>query len=128
MPTTTRRSWLQSSVLGPFAAPISAEGRAPMGQAALSPRERIRDRSFPNVALRTEQGHDVRFYDDLVKGKVVTINFMYAECEGVCPGITANLLAVQRRLGRRVGRDVFMYSITLDPEHDTPRALSAYAR
>jgi len=70
----------------------------------------------------------VRFYDDLVKDKVVVINFMYAECAGICPGITVNLARVQKLLGPRMGRDIFMYSISLEPQHDTPAVLAEYAR
>ncbi|HWN67634.1 MAG TPA: SCO family protein [Haliangium sp.] len=82
---------------------------------------------FPNVVLRTHEDREVRFYDDLIKGKVVLINFMYARCEGICPGNTANLRKVQRLLGDLVGREVFMYSITLKPEEDTPEVLATYA-
>lgn len=82
---------------------------------------------FPNVILRTHKNQPVRFYDDLIKGKLVVINFMYAECEGICPGMTANLLRVQKLLGDRVGRDIFMYSLTLEPEKDTPLVLKHYA-
>ena len=92
-----------------------------------SPREAIRARYFPNVELRTHEDRPARFYDDLIKDKIVLINFMYATCEGVCPGITANLTKVQKLLGDRVGRDVFMYSITLKPEQDSPAALRDYA-
>src|SRR5215510_2083471 len=77
-----------------------------------SSREMIRARYFPNVALTTHEGRKVRFYDDLIKDKIVTINFMYADCDGVCPGITANLARVQKLLGDRVGRDIFMLSCT----------------
>jgi protein SCO1 len=52
---------------------------------------------------------------------------MYAKCEGICMPITMNLVKVQRLLGDRLGRDIFMYSITLKPEQDTPRALMHYA-
>ena len=93
-----------------------------------SPRDRIRDRHFPNLVLRTHDRRTVRFYDDLIKDKVVLINFMYAECDGICPGMTANLVKVQKRLGARVGRDLFMYSVTLEPAHDTPPVLNDYAR
>lgn len=83
---------------------------------------------FPNVALRTQDDRTVRFYDDLVKEKIVVINFMYAHCEdGLCVPTTANLVKVQQLLGGRVGRDIFMYSITLDPANDTPRILKKYA-
>jgi protein SCO1/2 len=83
---------------------------------------------FPNVTLRTHEGRSVRFYDDLLKGKIVLINFMYAQCTGICPGMTANLGRVQAALGDRVGRDVFLYSFTLQPQHDTPEVLAEYAR
>ncbi len=82
---------------------------------------------FPNVTLHTQENKTVRFYDDLVKGKHVVVNFMYASCPDSCPLQTANLVLVQKALGPRVGRDIFMYSITLDPTHDTPEVLKGYA-
>lgn len=82
---------------------------------------------FPNVKLQTHEGREVRFYDDLVRNKVVAINMMYALCTGICPTMTSNLRRVQRLLGERVGRDIFMYSITLQPELDTPQSLKDYA-
>ena len=42
---------------------------------------------FPNVALTTHGNKKVRFYDDMVKGKVVLFNLMYTNCEGICPQI-----------------------------------------
>jgi len=93
-----------------------------------TPRERLAERSFPNVTLTTHEGKRVKFYDDLLKDKIVIINFMYVKCEGTCPGTTANLVKVQKLLGDRVGKDIFMYSITLKPEEDTPRVLNAYAK
>jgi len=82
---------------------------------------------FPNIPLVTHEGKPVRFFDDLIKGKVVTINFIYTSCPDVCPLETAMLREVQEILGDRVGRDVFMYSITIDPDRDTPEVLKKYA-
>jgi protein SCO1 len=82
---------------------------------------------FPNVPLRTHDGRTVRFYDDLLRGKIVTLNFMYVECEGTCPGLTSTLVELQKQLGDRVGRDILMLSITLQPEADTSERLRAYA-
>src|ERR1044072_8394456 len=93
-----------------------------------TPRERLAERSFPNVTLTTHEGKKVKFYDDLIKDKIILINFMYVKCDGICPGTTANLLNVQKMLGDRVGRDIFMYSITLKPEEDTPEVLNRYAK
>ena len=83
--------------------------------------------TIPNVDLITHENTPVRFYDDLVKGKVVLVNFMYTTCDGLCPRTTANLVRVQAALGERVGRDIFLYSITMDPEIDTPEVLKRYA-
>ena len=93
-----------------------------------TPRERLAERSFPNVTLTTHEGKKVKFYEDLLKDKIVLINFMYVKCQGTCPGTTANLVKVQKLLGNRVGKDIFMYSITLKPEEDTPERLAAYAK
>jgi protein SCO1/2 len=89
-------------------------------------RARTQARYFPNYELTTHEGKKVHFYDDLIKDKIVVINFMYAQCQGICPGITANLLKVQKLLGDRIARDIFMYSITLKPEEDSPEALHHY--
>jgi cytochrome oxidase Cu insertion factor (SCO1/SenC/PrrC family) len=69
----------------------------------------------------------VHFYNDLLKGKVVLINFLFTTCKGVCSPMTANLAKVQRYLGERVGRDINMISITVDPETDTTEVLKRYA-
>jgi protein SCO1/2 len=114
----------------PFAGALVARGETPAPKSVVngtSARERLRERHFPNLLLTTHEGKKVRFYDDLLRDKIVLINFMYAKCDGVCPGITANLAKVQKLLGGRVGRDVFMYSFTLKPEHDTPEVLKEYA-
>jgi len=91
-------------------------------------REQLRDRYFPNVELTTHEGKKVHFYDDLIKDKIVVINFMYADCEGICPTITSNLVKAQKLLGNRIGRTIFMYSLTLQPEKDTPAKLKNYAK
>jgi protein SCO1 len=82
---------------------------------------------FPDVMLTTHEGREVRFYQDLIMGKVVLINFMYSTCTDSCSP-TANLARVQRLLGDRVGRDLFMYSISLDPEQDSPQVLRDYVK
>lgn len=82
---------------------------------------------FPNVPLTTQDGKVVHFYDDLLKGKQVAINLIYTHCSASCPLETAKLAQVQRILGDRVGKDIFFYSISIDPMHDTPEALKAYA-
>ncbi|HEY0171932.1 MAG TPA: SCO family protein [Pyrinomonadaceae bacterium] len=82
---------------------------------------------FPNHTLVTQDDKTVRFYDDMLKGKVVLINFMFTQCAGVCSPMTANMAKVQSYLGERVGREVSMLSISVDPANDTPAVLKAYA-
>jgi protein SCO1 len=94
----------------------------------ISPRELTQQRHLPNVALVTQDGKKVHFYDDLVKDRRVVIQFMFARCKDICPVITHHLAEVQRMLNGRVGQDIFFYSITLSPEEDSPRDLKAFAK
>ncbi|PSJ45681.1 electron transporter SenC [Zobellella endophytica] len=82
---------------------------------------------FPNTLLVNQHGEEVRFFDDLLKDKVVAINFIFTSCTDSCPLETARLKQVQDLLGDRVGRDIFFYSITIDPQTDTPEVLRQYA-
>lgn len=82
---------------------------------------------FTNLPLITQDGKTVHFYDDLLKGKIVAINLIYTHCEYSCPLETARLAQVQKLLGDRMGKDIFFYSITIDPKRDTPEVLKGYA-
>ncbi|MDD1616320.1 MAG: SCO family protein [Methylococcaceae bacterium] len=82
---------------------------------------------FPNIELIDQDGKTVRFYDDLIKDKVVVINFIYTHCGDTCPAQTASLRQVYKLLADRMGKDIFFYSISIDPKHDTPKALKDYA-
>ncbi len=93
------------------------------GAASAAPRKNY----FPNLPVVTQDGKTLRFYDDLIKGKIVVIDFIYTNCKQICPLMTARLAQVYRALGDRMGRDIFMYSISLDPERDTPAVLKRYA-
>jgi protein SCO1/2 len=104
-------------LLGPSArAATTRAGRAP----GAAPNR------LPDVLLQTHEGRDVHFYNDLVKGRLVVLNMMYANCANICPPNTANLLRVRQALGSRIGRDVFMYSLTLQPAIDKPADLRRY--
>lgn len=83
---------------------------------------------FPNVVLEDHNGRRVNFYDDVIRGKVVAINFIFTTCTDICPLDTAQLRRVQEILGERVGRDIHFYSISVDPERDTPAAMRRFMR
>jgi protein SCO1 len=93
------------------------------------PRSRASETGFlPNVPLITHNGEHVNFYDDMVQGKTVLLNFFLVTCkEGRCPIAMANIRKVQELLGDRVGKDIFILSITLQPDFDSPKVLKSYA-
>src|SRR5262249_46078423 len=82
---------------------------------------------IPNLPVITQDGKTVRFYDDLVKGKIVIISFIYTSCTDICPITTARLTQLEEKLGELVGRDVFLLSMTVDPERDTAQRLKEYS-
>ncbi|HWP42995.1 MAG TPA: SCO family protein [Blastocatellia bacterium] len=94
---------------------------------ATRPRTRYGPDYFPNFTLITQDGKQVRFYDDLLKDKIVAINLIYTTCKYKCPIETALLAEVQRIMGDQVGKEIFFYSISIEPKHDTPEVLKAYA-
>lgn len=83
---------------------------------------------FTNAVLRTHDNKEVRFYDDLIKGKQAVINMMYAECHGACPLVTTVMKRTYRDLKERMGKDLFFYSISVKPQDDSPAALKHYAQ
>ena len=82
---------------------------------------------IPNVEVLDQDGTSFRFYEDLVRHRAILVNFFFTSCAETCPLVTQNLREVQDLLGERMGRDVFMYSISLQPELETPAVLAAYA-
>jgi len=82
---------------------------------------------IPNLPVVTQDGRTVRFYDNLVKGKIVIISFIYTSCTDICPLTTARLAQLEDKLGDVVGRDIFMLSMSVDPENDTPQRLKEYS-
>ena len=116
----TRVAALAAAVLLAFAAGAIA------GSAEVDAQSRWGANYFPKVTLTTQNGEVVDFYD-LIEGKIVAIELIYTACEYSCPLETARLAQVQKLLGDRMGRDVFFYSISIDPVRDTPAVLKAYA-
>ena len=126
----TRRGWLALLGLLPVAAaaiPVleSIERRRRPG--TQRPVHGFHRDYFPDLVLRTQDDERVRLHGDLLEGKTVIVHFFYTDGrDGVCPAVTENLVQLQRLLGDRCGRDVFMYSFTLAPAQDTPAQLRKY--
>ncbi|MBI5905091.1 MAG: SCO family protein [Deltaproteobacteria bacterium] len=82
---------------------------------------------FTDLPLQDQDGRAVRFYTDMLRGRMVLISFIYTNCTDICPTLMHNLVDVQESLGDRFGKDVFFVSISVDPEDDTPEELKKYA-
>ena len=83
---------------------------------------------FPNLLLTNQDGQQLRFFDDMLKDKVVVINFIYTSCPDACPLETARLIEVYDLLKDWVGKEIFFYSISIDPDIDTPAVLKEYSK
>lgn len=116
----TIRLWLAAAVL------VLAALAAPVGTSATA--GGIWGAGYiPNLRVVDQDGRSLNFYDDLIKGKIVVVSFIYTSCKDICPLVTARLGLLQDRLGERVGRDIHFVSVSIDPEHDTPEKLKAHA-
>lgn len=123
-----RRTFLSLSGTG-AALSLAQYGGAAASTRRIAPTPTSTALALPNVVLRTQDNKKVRLYEDLLKDKIFLINMFFVACtDGVCPVATANLSRVQSLLGKRLGRDIFMYSISLDPVKDTPESLRAYTK
>ena len=86
------------------------------------------EKYFSDVELINQDGEKMRFYSDVLKNKVVVINTFFITCTSVCPPMNRNLERVQEALGDRLGKDVFIVSISVDPVTDTPPRLKEYSQ
>lgn len=139
MPDISRRKFLSYTAAAPLTAAVLSRSAAAAGNGNPAPvqkvwppvtqesaRKRIQELHLPNVPLISHEGKRYLFYDDLVKDKAVSLNFFFANCDEICPLVTANLAKVQKLLGDKVGRDIYMYSFSLKPEEDTVDVIRQY--
>ncbi len=108
--------------------PAAAEGQAQAPQRPRTPPTEQQTREyFTDLSLLTQDGESVRFYTDVLKDRVVLINFIYTNCKDTCPLMTQMLLKVRDSLGEMFDNPVRFISISTDPKRDTPQALTEFA-
>ena len=112
-------------LVGASAATIGVASAAPTDQAAAEAKAR---NYFTNIEVVDQNGQRLNFYDDVLKDKVVAINFIFTNCQGACPLMTKNLTFVRDMLGGEVGKSVHFVSISIDPLRDTPAAMKEFAQ
>jgi protein SCO1/2 len=80
-----------------------------------------------DTTLVDQDGRSVNLRRDLVDRRIVVVGFVYTDCTTVCPLVSAVFEDLQTQLGDRVGRDVMLVTVTVDPLRDTPSRLKSYA-
>ena len=81
---------------------------------------------IPDRPVYDQDGRKLRFHSDLVKGKTVAVNFIFTTCTTICPPLAATFAKVQKDLGDRVGRDIALISVSLDPAIDVPERMKGF--
>lgn len=103
-------------------APVPAESVSPANGETAS----ISSARIPDVDVYDQNGNQLKFSSDLIKGKTVAINFIFTTCTAVCPPLTATFRRVQQELNAQK-LPVELISISVDPMTDTPERLRDFA-
>ena len=82
---------------------------------------------FTDTLLLNQHGQEVRFYSDVLAGKVVLLNVVFTQCKDACPLISRKLQAVREQLGEQ-SEQIHFVSLSSDPVNDSPQALSAFMK
>jgi cytochrome oxidase Cu insertion factor (SCO1/SenC/PrrC family) len=107
--------------------PAAAEVSSPDPGQAFQPSSEPAQRYFTDVQLTNQDGKRLRFYSDLLQGKIFVINSFFSSCTGVCKVTMPLFQSLQEKFADRPGKKLHLISISVDPEADTPAALRRYA-
>lgn len=83
---------------------------------------------FTDLSVFDQNGSEKRFYSDVLKDRIVLINFIFTSCEHACPMITQHLVTVKDQLGHELSEKIHFVSISVDPERDTPDAMREFMK
>jgi protein SCO1/2 len=108
--------------------PSTATAVAPATARTARTEETAAQKYFTDVVLLNQDGEKMRLYSDLLKDKVVVIDFFFSTCQGSCLPLNRNLQKLQAALGDHIGKDVHFVSVSVDPTTDTPARLKEYAK
>jgi protein SCO1 len=100
----------------------------PQSSLPYAQRQAAAQKYFTDLPLVNQNGDNLRFYSDLIKGKTVVINVFFTNCHGACPPMILNMQKIQDYLGDKLGKEVLLISMTVDPMIDTPAQLKEYAK
>lgn len=120
----TRQAWTTWTSTGALALTLLLLTATPApAQTEPSPAEKY----FTNVELVNHHGETMHLYRDLLQDKIVVIDTIFTDCTGICPVMSKTMARIQEHVGDRMGEDVHLISISVDPETDTPAKLRKMA-
>jgi protein SCO1/2 len=108
-----------------LALPVAVRAADQAGAPADDAVESLGSLNVPDVPLTDQDGRPVRFYTDLVKGRVVVVNFVFTTCTTICPPMGANFARLEKLMA---GKDVRLISVSIDPNADTPARLKEWSQ
>lgn len=82
---------------------------------------------IPNMELLNQDGQQVRFVSDVIKNRVAVIDTVFTTCTTICPVMGANYARLAKTLKARLGHEVIMISVSVDPLNDTPGQLKGWS-
>jgi cytochrome oxidase Cu insertion factor (SCO1/SenC/PrrC family) len=115
--------------LGLMAVPLVsfAEATRDAAQADNAAAEEKARKFFTDLEVVDQNGKKLRFYSDVLKGRVVLINFIFTNCPDACPMVTHKLMQVRNLMVPTIKDEVWFISVSVDPERDTPQAMKEFA-
>jgi protein SCO1 len=119
-----RRTILALGISAAVAIPVAAQHEHHNHAPKPVPTQAAANVQFPDTAVTDQNGKQVHFYSDLVRGKVVVVNFIFTSCTTICPTMGVNYGQLQKL----IGPDVHLVSVSIDPAHDTPARLKAWSQ
>ncbi len=123
-----RRLLLVALTCAGVATAVAQSGDTMMSAEDIAKQEARARGYFTNLELVNQNGETVRFFDDVIKDKVVVINFIFTNCDGACPLMTQKLTQVRDSLEGYIDEPVRFVSLSIDPTRDTPAAMKAFAQ
>lgn len=103
----------------------SAEEQA---AAAMSASEEKAREFFTDLEVVNQNGERLRFYSDVLKGRVVLISFIFTSCEDACPIVAQKLIQTRQLMVDSIKDEVWYVTLSVDAANDTPEDLKEFAR
>lgn len=83
---------------------------------------------MPDLKVLDQNGRHLRFSSDVLKDRTAVINTFFTNCAAICPITQETFAKLAKSLRNRLGQDLLLISISVDPEHDTPERMKAWGK